>query len=186
MHKNPLFLPTAISKEMENSLILLWSHLHRWQINKSTPFFISSFYIKKGDGGGGEGGRGGEGEDGRERKRGRVGMRMRESEGTQADPLVSEICLLMFGLGKWKLLWRVRRINPSFLISRWRCGGREKKKGDRCVYTGGRGAMKGAIQEDLALTHGGRGRSRHETPKCGICTLFDIDNPRAKTCTSRT
>lgn len=22
----------------------------------------------------------------------------------------------MFGLGKWKLLWRVRRINPSFLI----------------------------------------------------------------------
>lgn len=45
-----------------------------------------------------------------------------------------------------------------------------QKKGDRCVYTGGRGAMKGAIQEDLALTHGGRGRSRHETSKCGICT----------------
>lgn len=44
------------------------------------------------------------------------GMRMREREGTQADPLVSEICLLMFGLGKWKLLWRVHRINPSFLI----------------------------------------------------------------------
>lgn len=73
----------------------------------------------------------------------RVGMRMRESEGTQADPLVSEICLLMFGLGKWKLLWRVRRINPSFLISRWRCGGREKKKGDRCVYTGGKGGDEG-------------------------------------------
>lgn len=144
MHKNPLFLPTAISKEMENSLILLWSHLHRWQINKSTPFFISSFYIKKGDGGG----RVREGEEGRERMGGRgrgerVGMRMRESEGTQADPLVSEICLLMFGLGKWKLLWRVRRINPSFLISRWRCGGREKKKGDRCVYTGGKGGDEG-------------------------------------------
>lgn len=39
-----------------------------------------------------------------------------EGEGTQADPLVSEICLLMFGLGKWKLLWRVCRISPSFLI----------------------------------------------------------------------
>ncbi|KAJ4924721.1 hypothetical protein JOQ06_003672, partial [Pogonophryne albipinna] len=53
-------------------------------------------------------GRGGrkEGGDENERKRG----------GTQADPLVSEICLLMFGLGKWKLLWRVRRINLSFLI----------------------------------------------------------------------
>ena len=115
---------------MENSLILLWSHLHRWQINKSTPFFISSFYIKKGDGGG-EGGRerGGEEEEGGERKRGRVGMRMRESEGTQADPLVSEICLLMFGLGKWKLLWRVHRINPSFLISWWWVGGGWKKNG---------------------------------------------------------
>ena len=32
---------------MENSLILLWSHLHRWQINKSKPFFISSSYIKR-------------------------------------------------------------------------------------------------------------------------------------------
>lgn len=60
----------------------------------------------------------GTGRQGR-RARGRKGgmrRREREREGTQADPLVSEIWLLMFGLGKWKLLWRVRRINPSFLI----------------------------------------------------------------------
>lgn len=87
MHKNPLFLPTAISKEMENSLILLWSHLHRWQINKSTPFFISSFYIKKGDGGGREGGRGGrEGEDGRERKRGKGGDENERERGHPGRP----------------------------------------------------------------------------------------------------
>lgn len=101
LHKNPLFLPTAISKEMENSLILPWSHLHWWQINKSTPFFISSFYIKR-----------------RWWKRGGGEKKEWESgiEGTQADPLVSEIWLLMFGFGKWKLLWHVCSINPAFLF----------------------------------------------------------------------
>lgn len=53
--------------------------------------------------------------------------------------------------------------------------GREKKGWQMCVHRG-EGAMKGAIQEDLVLTHGRRGRSRHETSKCGICTLFDINN----------
>lgn len=57
-------------------------------------------------------------------------MRMREREGTQADPLVSEICLLMFGLAKWKLLWRVHHMSPSFLVP----GGAE---GDGCVYRKG-------------------------------------------------
>lgn len=80
---------------MENSLILLWSHLHRWQINKSTPFFISSFYIKREMAVGVGGGVGGKGRGGNERER----EGERESEGTQADPLVSEICSLMFGLG---------------------------------------------------------------------------------------
>lgn len=58
-----------------------------------------------------------------------------EGEGTQADPLVSEICLLMFGLGKWKLLWRVCHISPSFLIP----GGDTGEEGVIRVPTGGRG-----------------------------------------------
>lgn len=54
--------------------------------------------------------------------------------------MVSEICLLMFGLGKWKLLWRVRRINPSFLIP----GGDVGEERVIDVYTeGGGGVMKG-------------------------------------------
>lgn len=37
----------------------------------------------------------------------------------------------MFGLGKWKLLWRVRSINPSFLVA----GGDEGEKRMIDVYT---------------------------------------------------
>lgn len=56
-------------------------------------------------------------EGGEEERREKAGNENeRERGGTQADPLVSEICLLMFGLGKWKLLWHVRCINPSFLV----------------------------------------------------------------------
>ena len=41
-----------------------------------------------------------------------------------------EICRLMFGLGKWKLLWRVRRrIRP--LLSNSRCA---RGRGDRCAH----------------------------------------------------
>lgn len=66
----------------------------------------------------------------RERKRGC------EGEGTQADPLVSEICLLMFGLGKWKLLWCVCQSVLSH--SRWRHG---RRRGDTCAY--GREGVEG-------------------------------------------
>lgn len=53
----------------------------------------------------------------------------------------------MFGLGKWKLLWRVRRINPSFLIP----GGDVGEERVIDVYT--EGGDEGYIQEDLSLTH---------------------------------
>lgn len=79
---------------------------------------------------------GGEGKGREEERRANENERGEERrEGTQADPLVSEICSPMFGLGKWKLLWRVRRINPSFLIPGGDVGERGKG-GDGCVYRG--------------------------------------------------
>jgi len=49
----------------------------------------------------------------------------------------------MFGLGKWKPLWRVCGIGPSFLIP----GGDGGNRWD------GRGFEEVQTQEDLTLTH---------------------------------
>lgn len=70
--------------------------------------------------------------------------------------MVSEICLLMFGLGKWKPLWRARRINPAFLVP-----GVETREGGGAEWGwcwGGGDEQQ--IPADFAPTH--RRRKRHQ------------------------